>query len=234
MHQRGDYPYEGVQLNENHSANSENLKMYTWSIWANRIDRNFEKHFWIDANTSESVHVNHREIYKDTLNSSIPWTDYQLRPNFLIALCLAPSMINSDNARIALENCRKHLFDNENSMGIKTLDKSDYNYCGFYDNSNRSNDPRISHGYNYHQGPEWLWPIGYYLRSQMLYNANRKETRKHVTHCLARYYTHIVNSDWNSLPELTNENGIECQFSCPSQAWSVATILEACLSFTSV
>jgi glycogen debranching enzyme len=231
MNQQKIYPYAGVALNEQHST-TESLEIFTWQTWASRIDENFEKYFWIDENSNESVHINRRQTYKDTLNASIPWMDYQLRPNFLIALCLAPSMVNRQHARTALENCRKHLFADQNSIGIKTLDPSDYNYCGFYDNTNNSKDPRISHGYNYHQGPEWLWPIGYYLRAQMLYSIDKDDTIRHVKRCLARYNHHVMNSEWKSLPELTNENGVECQFSCPSQAWSVATLLEACFCFT--
>lgn len=55
--------------------------------WAKRIDENFEKYFWIDENDS-SQFVNRRSIYKDTINSSFKWSDFQLRPNFLVAAVL--------------------------------------------------------------------------------------------------------------------------------------------------
>jgi glycogen debranching enzyme len=55
--------------------------------WLNRIDENFEKEFWIDE-TNSSQYVNRKLIYKDTVNSSLQWTDFQLRPNFLVAAVL--------------------------------------------------------------------------------------------------------------------------------------------------
>ena len=98
----------------------------TWAEWASRIDANFEKHFWVGEDSHESPHVNKRGIYKDTLNSSVPWTDYQLRPNFLIALTVAPQMVNPEHARRALEMCTLHLVNEENSVGIKTLGNQEW------------------------------------------------------------------------------------------------------------
>ena len=151
MNEAGYYEYDGVLLNKNHS-DAQKLEIFTWKEWALRIDENFEKYFWIDSTSNDSPHINKREIYKDTLNSSIPWADYQLRPNFLIALCLAPQMVKPEHANKALMQCKSMLLNGENSIGIKTLDPSDYTYNGVYDNSNDSDDPKVSHGFNYHNG----------------------------------------------------------------------------------
>lgn len=48
-------------------------------------------------------------------------------------------------------------------LGLKTLDPSDYNYHPNYNNDDDSNDFSIAHGFNYHNGPEWVWPVGYFL-----------------------------------------------------------------------
>ena len=153
-----------------------------------------------------------------------------MRPNFLLALCLAPQMINKDHARLALAQVKRFLMNEPNSLGIKTLDESDMSYCGVYDNANDSNEKRVAHGFNYHQGPEWLWPVGYYLRSLLLYSSNttseKEEAISAVKQHLGKLSACLNANEWKSLPELTNKNGEECTFSCSSQAWSLATIIE--------
>ena len=138
------YPHSGVTLSSGDK--------FTWEEWAKKIDANFERYFWVDESSADSPHINKRNIYNDSFWSSIHWADYQMRPNFLIALSLAPQMINKAHAKLALEQCRLNLMNEPNTVGIKTLDSSDYNYCGYYDNSNDSNDIKVAQGFNYHQG----------------------------------------------------------------------------------
>ena len=114
-------------------------------------------------------------------------------------------------------------------LGIKTLDPFDEQYVGEYDNKNESTDFKRAHGFSYHNGPEWLWLTGYYLRAKLRWSPDElyEETLEHVREVLARHREALFSSEWKSLPELTSADGVFCRDSCPAQAWSCATILEA-------
>lgn len=186
----------------------------------------------------------HTDIYKDTYKATQRWGDYQLRPNFCVTLALAPDLINRQHAGVALDAVDEHLLG---VLGLKTLDPDDWNYSPVYNNDDRSTNCKISHGFNYHNGPEWVWPMGFYLLSHLVYaelnasaalaanpnNANAgagssfmSEACRYVDRILARHYIHVNRSEWLGLPELTNANGEFCAGSCPTQAWSMGCMLE--------
>ena len=130
--QQGFYPYDSVETSSSQSfpspsslslyflfiAGASGKTKYLFTDWLKRIDENFEKEFWIDSsNTSEFV--NRRQIYKDTVNSSFKWTDFQFRPNFLVAAVLAPEMFDKTHIWLALEQAQNILLG---PFGMKTLD----------------------------------------------------------------------------------------------------------------
>lgn len=63
---------------------------------------------------------------------------------------------------------------------------------------------------------EWVWPMGFFLRAKLFFSQRlegskpgiAKETAASVQNILSRHNVHVHRSDWRSLPELTNENGV--------------------------
>ena len=81
------------------------------------------------------------------LGSSCSRCDDQLRPNFCLAMVVAPDLFDPVHAHLALALARDVLMG---PLGIKTLDPEDQDYDGVY----------LDGSDNYHQGPEWLYPAG--------------------------------------------------------------------------
>ncbi|XP_016521077.1 glycogen debranching enzyme isoform X2 [Poecilia formosa] len=228
LQSKGLFPYDGVKV---HRDGTDVFILYT--EWNKQLQQSFEVEFWVsgdsqDPNEKHPDLVHKKGIYKDSYGASNPWCDYQLRPNFTIAMVVAPELFTLERAWKALEIAEKKLLG---PLGMKTLDPDDMVYCGVYDNALDNDNYNLAKGFNYHQGPEWLWPVGYFLRAK-LYFAKKlgEETYSKtvilVKNVLSQHYTHLERSPWKGLPELTNENGQHCPFSCETQAWSLATVLE--------
>jgi len=83
-------------------------------------------------------------------------------------MAVAPELFNKEHAVECLKTVERVLMT-KGAMGIKTLDPSDKNYNGDYINSDDS------HGFNYHQGPEWLWPVGYFLHAKLNFGMASKQ-----------------------------------------------------------
>jgi glycogen debranching enzyme len=144
----------------------------------------------------------------------------------VIAAAVAPDLFVREHVKEALKIFEDALLG-PGQLGVKTLDPADWNYRGEYDNSNNSEDPKVAHGANYHNGPEWVWPLGYYLRARLNYSVDSKKENTYFNRLLSRHLRHIESSPWGGLPELTNAGGAFCKDSCTIQAWSIATILDA-------
>ncbi|XP_071799399.1 glycogen debranching enzyme-like [Asterias amurensis] len=232
LNKAGLYPHTGVTLRV-HGKQSQ----MSYKEWDAKLQANFEKKFWIpqDADKTKDELINRRGIYKDSVGATQFWADYQLRPNFPIAMVVAPELFTPSRAWIALEMVEKVLLG---PLGMKTLDPSDWAYIGDYDNSYDGHDARKARGFNYHHGPEWVWPIGYFLRAKLHFSRLVQpdpsissddlfqSTVTFIRQTLTKHHTEIETSAWKGLPELTNSDGKYCKDSCPTQAWSMGCILE--------
>ncbi|XP_068808414.1 glycogen debranching enzyme isoform X3 [Struthio camelus] len=222
------FPYHGVTIKRH--GKEETI---TYDEWNRKIQGHFERLFFVSENPADPNEkhpnlVHKRGIYKDSYGASSPWCDYQLRPNFTVAMVVAPELFTPEKAWKALHIAEEKLLG---PLGMKTLDPDDMVYCGVYDNALDNDNYNVAKGFNYHQGPEWLWPIGYFLRAKLYFSKLigpeiYAKTVLLIKNVLSHHYVHLERSSWKGLPELTNENGQYCPFSCESQAWSIATILE--------
>eukprot|EP01105_Mastigella_eilhardi_P001625 TRINITY_DN1191_c0_g1_i3.p1 TRINITY_DN1191_c0_g1~~TRINITY_DN1191_c0_g1_i3.p1 ORF type:complete len:996 (+),score=215.68 TRINITY_DN1191_c0_g1_i3:1908-4895(+) len=229
LHKHGSFPYSSVPL---HAGDS-----LSYADWASRIETNFHRHFFVPLNPAEDTKydiepsvVNVRGIYKDTYGGSLPFANYQLRPNCCVAFSLAPALFAKHPKELAtaLRTVEERL---AGPLGMCTLNKEDWAYRGIY-NSDDSTEYNTAKGFSYHQGPEWVWIFGYFLQAVVvsrgaLFGGSTGKTRHHVHSLLGPHIHHLVHSPWESLPELTNADGAVCPGSCPCQAWSVACIQEA-------
>ena len=215
LHASGQFAPSGVTT----SSGSQ----VTFSAWAEKIKTNFERCYFVPLSPTEDAKfdvnpsiINRRGIYKDLYRSGKEYEDYQLRPNFPIAMTVAPDLFDPQHALHALSVADAVL---RGPTGMATLDPADLNYRPYYNNSEDSDDFATSKGRNYHQGPEWLWPTGFFLRALLKFDLMRKakgdkegrtDSFMQVTRRLEGCKRAIEESPWRGLTELTNRNGAFC------------------------
>ncbi|EKV09817.1 Glycogen debranching enzyme Gdb1, putative [Penicillium digitatum PHI26] len=229
LHESKAYPHEGVDIG--------NGKKITFAGWARKIKDNFERCYFVPLDPSEDTLydvdakiVNRRGIYKDLYKSGKPYEDYQLRSNFPIAMSVAPELFTPAKALIALSIADSVIVG---PVGMATLDPSDLNYRPNYINSDDSDDFATAKGRNYHQGPEWVWQRGYFLRALLYFDLLRRKTPEERTECFQQVTRRLDGckkalreSPWKGLTELTNKAGEHCNDSSPTQSWSAGCLLD--------
>ncbi|OHT00114.1 Glycogen debranching enzyme [Tritrichomonas foetus] len=218
------YPHKGVKVGD---------KFITWADWSSLLISNFEGWFYIptkpehdDRYFIEQSKVTVRGIYKDTVGASNEYGDYQFRPNLLVAMTVAPELFDPYHAVRCLDAVEEHLLG---PVGMKTLDAGDSHYHPYYNNDDDGEDKETAQGFNYHNGPEWLWPTGFFFRASMRFRKPFTDKMKKVISNLKRA---LKESPAFGLPELTNKDGEFCAGSCLTQAWSVSSVLDMLFDYS--
>lgn len=87
-------------------------------------------------------------------------------------------------------------------LGIKTLDPNDYNYKGDLNDQ------------NHHQGPEWIWPVGFFLKAKLIFShyESKDQATEDIFTYLQPHKTHLLSysNKYEGLPDLTNAHGNLC------------------------
>jgi glycogen debranching enzyme len=214
LHKAGKYAYSGVKKDKQGSE-------IPYSDWALKIRTSFEKCYYVPTEASEDTKfevnaqvVSRRGIYKDVYRSGKEYEDYQLRCNFPVAMAVAADLFTPKYALGALKVADEVL---RGPTGMATLDPADANYRPYYNNSEDSTDFATSKGRNYHQGPEWLWPTGFFLRALLKFHLmgkqsteERIETFQQIDRRLEGCKSAIKTTAWRGLTELTNKDGSYC------------------------
>lgn len=227
LHAEGGYAYSGVERADGSAV--------SFGDWAGRIRANFERCYFVPLSADDGGHDanpaldQRRGMYKDVYRSGKEYEDYQLRANFPVAMAVAPALFDADHAMHALCLADAVL---RGPTCMTTLDPADGNYRPFYRNSEDCDDSATSRGRNYHQGPEWLWPTGFFLRALLKFDlrrwadGGRTEAFQQVTRRLAGCKRMMDESAWAGLVELTQKNGERCPDSSPTQAWSAGCLID--------
>ena len=145
-----------------------------YSSWLDLLQSHFFPAYYIPtleedahASTSFSIHsdyVFNRGIFKDVLGSTLIYPDYQYRCNQVVAISIAPFLFPKSYTTKVLQKIIQDLYG-PSQLGLKTLSQNDMAYRPRYINQDNIGDASVNNGQNYHNGPEWVWPVGHLLQA---------------------------------------------------------------------
>jgi predicted glycogen debranching enzyme len=176
-----------------------------YAAMADQARTSFNKLFW-----NEEAGCLYDVIDVDSRDASI-------RPNQVIAISLAHSMVSRERARSILNVVERELLT---PRGLRTLSPSDPNYIGHYEGGPRSRDGA------YHQGTVWPWLMGPYITAYVK-TFGKKAGRKFATTWLENFAPHLQEGCVGQVSEIFDGDAPHSPRGCVGQAWSVAELLRA-------
>ncbi len=181
--------------------NKPNAKQ-EYGAMADKARASFNKLFWNEQ----------AGCLYDVINGEI--RDAAIRPNQVIAISLANTMLSQERAASVLRMVERELLT---SRGLRTLSPSDPNYIGRYEGGPRSRDGA------YHQGTVWPWLMGPYI-SAYTKTFGIKAGRELATTWLRNFEDHLREACLGQVSEIFDGDVPHAPRGCVAQAWSVAEL----------
>lgn len=149
----------------------------------------------------------------DVLDGTNGNDDY-LRPNQIFAVSLPFSPLDTEAQQDVVAICARHLLT---PRGLRSLDPASPDYCPRYQGDVWSRDSA------YHQGTVWAWLLGHYTLAEYRASGNAE----HALSRLEAIQDHLKEAGLGTISEIFDGDAPYTPRGAPSQAWSVACILEA-------
>jgi len=143
--------------------------------------------------------------------------DASIRPNQVLAISLANSMVSTGQAKRIMRVVERELLT---PRGLRTLSPNDSRYIGRYEG-----DPRSRDG-SYHQGTVWPWLMGSYITAYAK-TFGERAGRKVATEWLKNFDDHLTEACLGQVSEIFDGDHPHTPRGCVAQAWSVAELLRA-------
>jgi predicted glycogen debranching enzyme len=196
--------YNGLRVMQNLARKFNEPEQATeYEEMAERAQKSFNQQFW---NESE-------ECLYDVVNGES--VDTSIRPNQVIALSLAHSMVSPERAKRILEVVDRELLT---PRGLRTLSPKDRQYRGRYEGSPASRDSA------YHQGTVWPWLMGPFIAAySKVYGESAG--RKFGAEWFENFQEHLTEAGLGQVSEIFDGDEPHLPRGCIAQAWSVAELL---------
>lgn len=140
--------------------------------------------------------------------------DPTLRPNQIFAVSLPHSPLDGEAQRTVVQVCGRELLT---SYGLRSLAPDHPEFRPRYFGGVWERDS------SYHQGPVWAWLLGHYALAEYRIHGNAEAAQAR----LEPVRDHLRDAALGTISEIFDGAAPHTPRGAPSQAWSVACILEA-------
>ena len=140
--------------------------------------------------------------------------DNTVRPNQILAVSLTHSPLGPETQKQVVAICKRHLLC---SFGLRSLSPSHRDYRPHYRGGVWERDGA------YHQGTVWPWLLGHYALAEFRVHGDPTIAQA----LLEPVRHHLFDAGLGTVSEIFDGAPPHSPSGCPSQAWSVACILDA-------